>query len=197
MNRQLKFLEVSTASRGRDRPTNSEAKGRATASPQCRFMIVISICLQLFIPGCTTPPPSLQAGAYSIDITPETLPAIRNGGFTQQIFDKVLDPLHARCFVFKSGKETIAIAVVDSCMIPRDVCNQAKVLASKATGIPVNRILISSTHTHSAPGVMDLCLGSSSDPNYEKLLPPKIAQGPPALVGRSSMHLTTRIVGGG
>jgi hypothetical protein len=177
MNRQLKFLEVSTASRGRDRPTNSEAKGRATASPQCRFMIVISICLQLFIPGCTTPPPSLQAGAYSIDITPETLPAIRNGGFTQQIFDKVLDPLHARCFVFKSGKETIAIAVVDSCMIPRDVCNQAKVLASKATGIPVNRILISSTHTHSAPGVMDLCLGSSSDPNYEKLLPPKIAQG--------------------
>ncbi|MDA0347139.1 MAG: neutral/alkaline non-lysosomal ceramidase N-terminal domain-containing protein [Verrucomicrobia bacterium] len=139
--------------------------------------LAIAIWLMAVNPGCTPNPPALQVGAHSIDITPEKLPAIRNGGFTQQIFDKVLDPLHARCFVFKSGKETIAIAVVDSCMIPRDVCNQAKILASKQTGIPINRILISSTHTHSAPSVMNLCLGSSSDLNYEKFLPPKIAEG--------------------
>ena len=117
------------------------------------------------------------AGACVIDISPEKLPAIRNGGFVQRTFDKVLDRLHARCFVMKSGQETIAIAVVDSCMIPRDVCNQAKTLASRKTGIAANRILIASTHTHSAPSVMDLCLGTSSDPDYETFLPPKIAQG--------------------
>jgi hypothetical protein len=119
----------------------------------------------------------LSAGAHSIDITPEKLPAIRNGGFTQRIYDKVLDRLHSRNFVFQSGDTTIAIAVVDSCMIPRDICNQAKVLAAKETGIPVNRINIASTHTHSAPSVMDLCLGTSSDPNYEKFLPAKLAEG--------------------
>ncbi len=170
-------LKVTTASRGCDGPTNSAVKVRATASPQCRIIVAITFCFLAFFPGCTNPQSQFEAGAHSIDITPEKLPAIRNGGFTQQTFDKVHDPLHARCFVFRSGNETVAIAVVDSCMIPRDVCNQAKALASEQTGIPVNRILIASTHTHSAPSVMDLCLGTSSDPNYEKFLPPKIAEG--------------------
>ncbi len=119
----------------------------------------------------------LSVGAHSIDITPTQLPAIRNGGFTQRTYDKVLDKLHSRNFVLKSGDTTIAIAVVDSCMIPRDICNLAKELASKKTGIPLNRILIASTHTHSAPSVMDLCLGTSSDPNYKKFLPSKLAEG--------------------
>ena len=136
------------------------------------FLVITELAIVLwlgaFVSGCTKTPPSLQAGAYSIDITPEILPAIGNGGFIQRIEDKVLDPLHARCFVFKSEEETIAIAIVDSCMIPRDVCNQTKELAHQQTGIPVNRILIASTHTHSAPSVMDMCLGTNSDPNYEK-----------------------------
>ena len=151
-----------------------------TRKPTCLFkfaVLVIITCLMALTTGCGVESPSLQAGAHSIDITPEQLPAIRNGGFIQQILDKVLDPLHARCFVFKSGNEIIAIAVVDSCMIPRDVCNSAKELVHKQTGIPVNRILIASTHTHSAPSVMDLCLGTNSDPNYETFLPPKIAEG--------------------
>ncbi|MCB1120718.1 MAG: neutral/alkaline non-lysosomal ceramidase N-terminal domain-containing protein [Verrucomicrobiae bacterium] len=129
------------------------------------------------LPGCGKKSDSFEAGAYAIDISPQILPAIRNGSFTQRMEDQVLDPLHARCFVFKSGEETVAIAVVDSCMIPREVCNQAKRLANAQTGIPVDRILIASTHTHSAPGVMNLCLGSSSDSNYEKFLPPKLAEG--------------------
>ncbi len=138
----------------------------------------LSILFSLtFVLSATTVFADFSAGAHSIDITPEKLPAIRNGGFTQRVYDKVLDRLHSRNFVFQSGDTTIAIAVVDSCMIPRDVCNQAKALASEKTGIPVNRINIASTHTHSAPSVMDLCLGTSSDPDYEKFLPTKLAEG--------------------
>ena len=118
-----------------------------------------------------------SAGACSIDITPQKLPAIQNGGFLEQNQKQVLDRLHARCFVFKSAEEVVAIAVVDSCMIPRDICDRAKVLVKKQTGIPINRILIASTHTHSAPSVMNLCLGTSSDPDYERFLPPKLAEG--------------------
>jgi len=119
----------------------------------------------------------LRFGAHSIDISPQKLPAIRNGGFIQRIEDTVMDPLHARCFVFSSGEETIAIAVVDSCMIPRDVCERAKQLAHQQTGIAVDRILVSSTHMHNAPSVMDMCLGTNTDPDYEAFLPPKIAEG--------------------
>ena len=117
------------------------------------------------------------AGAHAIDISPEKLPAIQNGMFLERNQDRILDRLHARCFVLKSAEDVVAIAVVDSCMIPRDICDRAKILVKKQTGIPVNRILIASTHTHSAPSVMNLCLGTRSDPNYERFLPPKLAEG--------------------
>ena len=139
--------------------------------------LAVALWAAALFSGCSAKPPLLKAGAHAVDISPEQLPAIRNGGFLQRIEDTVLDPLHARCIVFKSGSETVAIAVVDSCMIPRDVCNKAKELANKQTGIPTNRILIASTHTHSAPSVMNMCLGTRSDPQYEAFLPPKIAEG--------------------
>tara|TARA_R110002095_G_scaffold212632_1_gene202105 strand:+ start:5794 stop:7257 length:1464 start_codon:yes stop_codon:yes gene_type:complete len=118
-----------------------------------------------------------SVGVANVDISPPTLPAIQNGGFLERSQDEVLHRLSARCFVLKSKETTVAIVVVDSCMIPREICDRAKVLASKQTGIPIDRMLISSTHTHSAPSVMNLCLGSRSDPNYERFLPPKLAEG--------------------
>ncbi|MBL4886164.1 MAG: hypothetical protein JKY95_16735 [Planctomycetaceae bacterium] len=142
--------------------------------------ITASVFLPLFFFLWMQPTPGqceFLAGAHSIDISPEKLPAIQNGGFLQRTQAKVLDRLHARCFVMKSGDSTVAIAIVDSCMIPREICYRAKVIASQRTGIAINRILIASTHTHTAPSVMDLCLGTSSDPDYERFLPPRIAKG--------------------
>ena len=144
----------------------------------CLLLSLCAACLLVALgQGCANRNPQLLAGSHAIDVTPEVLPAIRNGGFLQQVWDKVLDPLYARCFVLQSGDEILAIAVVDSCMIPRDVCNEAKELVHQQTGIPVDRILIASTHTHSAPSVMDMCLGTNSDPNYEAFLPPRVAAG--------------------
>lgn len=133
----------------------------------------------------------LTAGAATVDISPPTLPAIQNGGFLERSQNKVLDRLSARCFVLKSDKTTIAIVVVDSCMIPHDMCDRAKILASRQTGIPVNRMLIASTHTHTAPSVMNLCLGTRSDPNYERFLPPKLAEG----IARAHQNLEPARIG--
>ena len=83
---------------------------------------------------------SLRAGAAVVDISPVTLPALRNGGFLQASSDRVDDPLHARCLVISDDKETIAIVVVDSCMFPTTLCDEIKRLATKETGIPGNRI---------------------------------------------------------
>ena len=119
-----------------------------------------------------------MAGAFIQDVTPPFESLLINGGFLERRRGK-MNPgdLKARCFVLERGDVTIAIAVVDSCMIPRDVCDQAKALASKATGIPPERILITATHTHSAPSTMDYCLGTMADPAYTKFLPSKIAEG--------------------
>ena len=119
---------------------------------------------------------TFRAGAYAIDITPLMLPVIINGGMTERTADKITDHLHARCLVLDDGTTKVALAVVDSCMVPRQLLDEAKELASKATGIPSSRMLISATHTHSAPSVHG-CLGSDKDEEYARFLAPQIAKG--------------------
>ncbi|PHS03019.1 MAG: hypothetical protein COA78_19465 [Blastopirellula sp.] len=123
-----------------------------------------------------TEAPLFQAGAFAVDISPTEFPVIVNGGMYERTASQIRDRLHARCIVLDDGQTRLAIVVVDSCMIPRKLLDEAKELAKKATGIPPNRILISATHTHSAPSVMG-CLGSSADERYSKFLPVQIAKG--------------------
>lgn len=126
--------------------------------------------------GSGAPESGLHVGAYAIDISPIEFPVIVNGGMYERTADKVIEPLHARCFVLKSGEKKIAICVVDSCMVPRDILDQSKAMASKSTGIAVEDIMISSTHTHSAPSSFG-ALGSSADPKYIRFLIPQLARG--------------------
>ena len=121
-------------------------------------------------------PGSLRAAAAVVDISPTTLPALRNGGFLQASSDRIDDRLHARCLVLNDGTETLAIVIVDSCMFPRTLCDEIKRLAAEQTSIPTDRILISATHTHSAPSAEDLCLGCGRDEAYVKFVPAEVAQ---------------------
>ena len=136
------------------------------------LFILISI---LFLINLSTVHGELRAGAAKVDVTPTLLPVIRNGGFLEATDNKVNDSLHARCLVLDDRQTRLAIVVVDSCMLPIDLCDEAKRLASEKTGIPLNCILISATHSHSAPSVMNYCLGTRADPRYRNFLPRKIA----------------------
>jgi hypothetical protein len=117
-----------------------------------------------------------RAGAFAINVSPLKFPVIVNGGMTERTADKLTDPLHARCLVLDDGSTKVAIVIVDSCMMPRDLLDEAKEMASRATGIPTSRMLISATHTHSAPSVHG-CLGSDKDEEYARFLAPQIAKG--------------------
>ena len=119
---------------------------------------------------------TFRAGACAIDITPREFPVIVNGGVSERTADRVVDPLHARCLVLDDGTTQIGIAVVDSCLLPRPLLDKAKQAASAATGIPTERMLISATHTHSAPSVF-ACLGTDCDDRYAAHLPGRIAEG--------------------
>lgn len=139
---------------------------------------LVIVALDAFAATNSTPKAAktFRAGAYAIDVTPQQLPVIVNGGFSERLISKVTDPLHARCLVLDDGAVQIVIAVVDNCVIAQPLMEEAKALASKATGIPVNRMLISATHCHSAPSLCAV-LGSVVDEEYARFLPPKIADG--------------------
>jgi hypothetical protein len=110
-----------------------------------------------------------KAGAAIVDVTPEKLPVLVNGGMLTRSVDKVKTRVNARAIVLADGKSQVAMVVVDSCMMGRPLLDEAKALATKRTGIPTDRILISATHAHSAPASMG-CLGTDADPAYVPFL---------------------------
>ena len=116
-----------------------------------------------------------RAGAFAQDITPEYFPIAVNGGFSPRYAKKALDPLHARCLVLDDGAGQIVMAVVDSCVLDREIMDETKQIASRLTGIPASRIFISATHTHSAPATVSL-LGTDREQRYRDWLPGKIAE---------------------
>jgi neutral ceramidase len=119
---------------------------------------------------------TFRAGAYAMDITPPKLPISVNGGMQDRMINAVNDRLHARCLVLDDGATKIAIVVCDSCMIPREIIDEAREWASKTTGIPSANILVSATHTHSAPTVSGV-FQSDPNPEYQKFLTQRIAKG--------------------
>ena len=117
-----------------------------------------------------------RAGAFAQDITPTKFPISVNGGMADRLAKGFHDRLHARCLVLDDGTTAIVLVVCDSCMIPREILDEAKNLASKATGIPTGRMLISATHTHTAPTATGV-FQSDPDADYVKFLAEQIAKG--------------------
>jgi hypothetical protein len=130
-----------------------------------------------------------QAGAAVIDISPPKLPVLVNGGMLSRYVDKINTKVHARAIVVTDGKTQVAIVVADSCMMSREVLDDAKKAAAGKTGIPMHRMLISATHTHSAPSSMG-CLGTDPDPAYVPYLKEKLVE---AIVAAQSKLEPARI----
>ncbi|MCS7022330.1 MAG: hypothetical protein NZU63_10940 [Gemmataceae bacterium] len=118
----------------------------------------------------------LRAGAFAQDITPRKFPISVNGGFQDRQAVRANDPLYARCLVLDNGQSAVALVVVDSCMIPREIVDAAKAQAARKTGIPPENMLISATHTHTAPTVAGV-FQSEPDPEYVQFLTERLAEG--------------------
>lgn len=165
------------------------------------FVLGVRCCLSLLVYGTAVPSARVhaadakrvfRAGAAVIDVTPTNFPVIVNAMFEERSATKAVDTLHSRSLALDDGRERLVITVVDTCMMPRELIDQAKALAAKATGMPVERMLISATHTHSAPSAMG-CLGSRVDTNYAAFLPGHIAEG----IEQAVKHLAPARVGWG
>lgn len=123
-----------------------------------------------------------RAGAFAADITP-ALPISLNGQMSDRTAQRIADPLFARCLVLDNGGVRLAIVVCDSCMISRDLFDSAKRRAAQTVGIPMQQVLASATHTHSAPTATGV-FQSEPDDDYCDLLEQRIAEGLRVAVGR-------------
>lgn len=146
--------------------------------PRPRFLAVcfaLAIAWSAFSAALAAPAPGLRAGAALHDISPTRFPTPVNGGMKGAFANAIVDPMHARAIALHNGRATLILCVVDSCMIPREICEAAKTLAAKATGVPPSHMLISATHSHSC-GTMTGVFQSEPDPGYVASLPARIAE---------------------
>jgi Concanavalin A-like lectin/glucanases superfamily len=131
-----------------------------------------------------------QAGAYAMTINPVKLPTHVGGAFLDRTSSTLLDDLHARCLVLDDGRERVAIVIVDSVGLPRELLDKIKDTASAKNGIRTDRILIAADHTHSAPAAMN-ALGTPADEEYAQLLMTRIPEG----IEQAAKNLTPARIG--
>ena len=79
----------------------------------------------------STPSSPFRPGAYAVDIAPTSFPVLVNGGFLQSQATKIKDPIRAKCLVLDDGTTRLAIVVVDTCMMPRELIDRAKSLRTR------------------------------------------------------------------
>ncbi|MCU0521194.1 MAG: neutral/alkaline non-lysosomal ceramidase N-terminal domain-containing protein, partial [Anaerolineae bacterium] len=93
----------------------------------------------------------LSAGAARVDITPEEPLFLYGYPHVPRIWTGVHDPLYASALVLDDGSHAIALISVDVLMLSHETVRELRHRILAETGISTGSILISATHTHSAP----------------------------------------------
>ncbi|WP_414902104.1 hypothetical protein ACMT1E_02710 [Sphingomonas flavalba] len=129
----------------------------------------------------------LRAGAAKVDVTPaaDAMPERMLG---------VLDPLQVRALVIEAGGARAALVSVDAGGIGEAVWDRVRTRAVRELGIPETRLLLTATHTHSAPfgpapGLDDKIVAAIRDA-ARALRPARMAWG----TGRSYINVNRTII---
>ncbi len=125
------------------------------------FLLSLSFLFLFTSFSCADESDKLMAGTAEVDISPTVTPFQLRSGPS----DLVHDPLHVRAVAFQNGKGRAAIALMDAIGVGREMTDEAKVIAAEKTGWKPEEMLVSGTHTHTAPK------GGDSSPGriaYEK-----------------------------
>jgi hypothetical protein len=125
----------------------------------------------------------LRAGFATADLTPPL--GLEMGGFGPFLGRKneaIHDKLLARAVVLELNGRRMAIVGCDLGSTTLEMTSKVRKEVELATGIPASRIMVSVTHTHSAPTVTRWIGWGEKDPKYLSELPSKIAA---AIIGAS------------
>ncbi|BBO32793.1 hypothetical protein PLANPX_2405 [Lacipirellula parvula] len=92
----------------------------------------------------------LSIGLAVVDVTPP-IGHRMSGYFYERLSTGTANPLQARAIVFKQGSEQFAWVFCDLVGVPASLTSQVREAAEAATGIPVEKIVIAATHSHTGP----------------------------------------------
>ncbi len=95
---------------------------------------------------------TLEAGFGKRDITPKMpFPMAGMAGKKERLAESIRDPFYARALVFSDGKTVAAVVSTDLLLTTKPLRVAVEKAVAEA-GIEIAGLMISATHTHSAPG---------------------------------------------
>lgn len=128
---------------------------RSTLTARCVFLVSLAALLgpRQGMVALAQPTGPLRVGVAEVDITPPVgFPMA--GYYHERLAEGAIDPLKAKALVFRDGKVEAALVVCDLIGIATDLSQTIRKRASEKTGIPESHIVISATHSHTAPDYM-------------------------------------------
>jgi neutral ceramidase len=102
---------------------------------------------------------SLRVGAAKVDITPKDLTGLVS--VWAKAFEGVHDPIYARVLVVDSGAATAAVVALD--LVEYGSSRPVRERIARELGIPVDHVLVTSSHDHNAPRGGPITPGTSSE----------------------------------
>jgi len=119
----------------------------------------------------------LNLGAACVKITPPVgIPMA--GYYSRRDSEGVLDDIYAKAVVLDDGPTRVAMVACDLIGLPRSIVLEARRLVEEQTGIAADHVMISATHTHTAPVVVGASSrdeaatgGSELSKDYARQLP--------------------------
>ena len=99
------------------------------------------------IAGCSAPP-QIQAGAERVEITPP-VPTPYNLG-VEEIAHGIADPLYARIVYLEDDDDRVLLIAIDWEGLLRTAHDGVREAVAGSTGLPLERIVVNTSHTHNA-----------------------------------------------
>lgn len=124
----------------------------------------------LFFAGCAVAEQNVETSPLEVgfavrSITPDrSLPIA--GYFTLRPSTGVLDDIHARCLLFRKGKDVCGWVTLEVCMIHAPWMLRLREELKQRGFAAADRLIISATHSHTAP----YTFGSATDQGYQAFL---------------------------
>ncbi len=105
----------------------------------------------------------LQAGAASVEITPRNPLFLWGYPHVARTSTGVHDPLLSSALYVTDGAKKVLFVANDVIFVPKAVADRARRRIGGATGVPVEGIMVTATHTHSGPATVRY-LSNEADP---------------------------------
>ena len=120
--------------------------------------LLLAAVMMLSLFGCAASqekePPVLKVGYASQNVTPDYQVGL--GGYSDahsRGHTSVLDPVYVICVAATYGEDTVLTMVMDMGCAPDSFTKTVTPMISDATGVKEENIIITATHTHSAPSL--------------------------------------------